>query len=61
MEIWSRELMFLDVPNAGQKLVTMPKRLKWNEAFKAHIQKLDKQKPVIVCGDMNVAHQEIGL
>jgi len=49
------------VPNAGQKLVTMPKRLKWNEAFKAHVEKLDKQKPVIVCGDLNVAHQEIDL
>lgn len=49
------------VPNAGQKLVTLPKRLKWNEAFKTHITELDAKKPVIVCGDMNVAHQEIDL
>ncbi|XP_001605156.1 exodeoxyribonuclease [Nasonia vitripennis] len=49
------------VPNAGNKLVTLPKRLKWNEAFKKHIQDLDKKKPVIICGDMNVAHQEIDL
>ncbi|XP_043274445.1 exodeoxyribonuclease isoform X2 [Venturia canescens] len=49
------------VPNAGNKLVTMPKKLKWNEAFKAFILKLDKEKPVIICGDLNVAHQEIDL
>lgn len=53
-------LLFLDVPNAGNKLVTLPKRLQWNEDFKKHILDLDKKKPVIVCGDMNVAHQEIG-
>lgn len=49
------------VPNAGQKLVTLPKRLKWNDAFKAYVKELDKSKPVIICGDMNVAHQEIDL
>ncbi|XP_076629917.1 recombination repair protein 1 isoform X2 [Colletes latitarsis] len=49
------------VPNAGQKLVTLPKRLKWNEVFKTYIEKLDEKKPVIICGDMNVAHQEIDL
>lgn len=49
------------VPNAGRKLVTMPKRLKWNEEFRRHVKELDKQKPVIICGDMNVAHNEIDL
>ena len=49
------------VPNAGQKLVTLPKKLRWNEVFKAYIIKLDETKPVIICGDMNVAHQEIDL
>lgn len=49
-----------DVPNAGQKLVTLPKRLEWNKDFKEFIQKLDEKKPVIICGDMNVAHTEIG-
>ncbi|XP_076281715.1 uncharacterized protein LOC143209655 isoform X1 [Lasioglossum baleicum] len=49
------------VPNAGQKLVTLPKRLKWNEVFKTYIEKLDEKKPVIICGDMNVAHLEIDL
>ncbi|XP_071631723.1 exodeoxyribonuclease isoform X1 [Temnothorax longispinosus] len=49
------------VPNAGQKLVTLPKRLEWNKAFKKWIEELDQKKPVIICGDMNVAHQEIDL
>lgn len=48
------------VPNAGSKLVTLPKRLRWNKKFDEHIKNLDNNKPVIICGDMNVAHQEIG-
>ncbi|XP_012233048.1 exodeoxyribonuclease isoform X3 [Linepithema humile] len=49
------------VPNAGNKLVTLPKRLEWNKMFKKYIEDLDQKKPVIICGDMNVAHQEIDL
>lgn len=49
------------VPNAGQKLVNMPKRLRWNQDFKTYVKELDSKKPVIICGDMNVAHQEIDL
>ncbi|XP_049888126.1 DNA-(apurinic or apyrimidinic site) endonuclease [Pectinophora gossypiella] len=49
------------VPNAGRKLVTLPKRLQWNQEFRKHVQELDKKKPVIICGDMNVAHNEIDL
>lgn len=49
------------VPNAGRGLVTLPKRLEWNEHFKSYIKNLDKSKPVIICGDMNVAHNEIDL
>ncbi|XP_064210769.1 exodeoxyribonuclease-like isoform X2 [Tribolium castaneum] len=49
------------VPNAGRKLVTLPKRLDWNEQFEKFIKNLDSQKPVIICGDMNVAHKEIDL
>lgn len=45
----------------GRKLVTLPKRLEWNKAFKKFIKELDKKKPVIICGDMNVAHNEIDL
>lgn len=50
----------IDVPNAGQKLVTLPKRLEWNKIFKKYIEEMNQKKPVIICGDMNVAHQEIG-
>lgn len=42
-------------------MVTLPKRLEWNESFKSYIKKLDQKKPVIICGDMNVAHTEIDL
>lgn len=48
------------VPNSGRKLVTLPKRLQWNEEFRKHVKDLDKKKPVIICGDMNVSHKEIG-
>jgi len=41
--------------------VTLPKRLEWNKIFKKYIEELDRKKPVIICGDMNVAHQEIGM
>lgn len=49
------------VTNAGRGLVTLPKRLEWNKSFTNYIKKLDKKKPVIICGDMNVAHNEIDL
>ena len=48
-------------PNAQDKLKRIDHRLKWDEAFRAHLKKLDQAKPVIVCGDLNVAHQEIDL
>ena len=35
--------------------------MRWEDDFRAYLQKLDAEKPVIVCGDMNVAHQEIDL
>lgn len=45
----------------GRQLVSLPKRLKWNEEFKKFVKQLDEKKPVIICGDMNVAHNEIDL
>ena len=48
-------------PNAQQGLARIDHRLKWDEAFRGHLQRLDTQKPVIACGDLNVAHQEIDL
>jgi len=49
------------VPNAGKKLVTLDKRMDWDPLFRNHVSKLDKLKPVIICGDLNVAHKEIDL
>jgi len=49
------------VPNAGRKLVTLDKRMDWDPKFREHLKKLDAVKPVIVCGDLNVAHKEIDL
>jgi len=48
-------------PNAQQGLARIDHRLKWDEAFRSHLKKLDETKPVIACGDLNVAHQEIDL
>ena len=49
------------VPNAGRGLVTLDKRMEWDPLFRSHVENLDKKKPVIICGDMNVAHTEIDL
>ncbi len=48
-------------PNAQEGLARIDHRLKWDEAFRSHLQRLDETKPVIACGDLNVAHQEIDL
>lgn len=61
VEYQSFYLVCVYVPNAGRGLVTLDKRLKWNTAFSNYIKKLDSKKPVIICGDMNVAHTEIDL
>lgn len=49
------------IPNAGRKLATLPKRLEWDERFIAYVKGLEAKKPVIWCGDLNVAHAEIDL
>ena len=48
-------------PNAQDKLARIDHRLKWDEAFRQKLQELDRIKPVIACGDLNVAHNEIDL
>lgn len=49
------------VPNSGQGLKRLDYRKKWDEDFKKYLEKLQKKKPVVVCGDFNVAHQAIDL
>ena len=48
-------------PNAQRELARLDHRMKWDEAFRVFLKGLDEKKPVIVCGDLNVAHQEIDL
>ena len=48
-------------PNAQEGLTRLPFRMAWEDAFLAYIRSLDREKPVIFCGDLNVAHEEIDL
>lgn len=49
------------VPNSQDELARLPYRMTWEKAFLDFVKGLDKVKPVIICGDMNVAHKEIDL
>ena len=48
-------------PNSQRELARLDYRMTWEEAFQAYCRTLDEKKPVILCGDLNVAHQEIDL
>lgn len=48
-------------PNAQHALARLDYRLEWDKAFRKHVQTLQKKKPVLFCGDLNVAHKEIDL
>lgn len=48
-------------PNAQRGLARLEHRMRWDSAFRARLRQLDERKPVIVCGDLNVAHQDIDL
>lgn len=48
-------------PNAQRELARIDPRMRWETAFADYLVKLDRQKPVIICGDLNVAHKEIDL
>lgn len=54
-------LVTVYVPNSGNELVRLDYRTKWDRAFKSFLKKLDADKPVIVCGDLNVAHTEMDI
>lgn len=49
------------VPNAQNELARLDYRMEWEDAFRKYVKKLTKKKPVVICGDMNVAHNEIDL
>lgn len=48
-------------PNSKDELLRLDYRMQWEDDFRAYLDKLQKHKPVIMCGDLNVAHQEIDL
>lgn len=48
-------------PNAQRELTRLEYRMQWEDDFRAYLNELKKRKPVIVCGDMNVAHEEIDI
>ena len=54
-------LITVYTPNSKRELERLDYRMVWEEAFKNHLKKLDANKPLIICGDLNVAHKEIDL
>ena len=54
-------LLCVYTPNAQRELARLDYRMQWEDALRAYILELDRTKPVIYCGDLNVAHEEIDL
>lgn len=61
LEMPSFYLVTCYTPNSQDELRRLDYRMQWEDAFRAYLLELDAKKPVIVCGDLNVAHQEIDL
>lgn len=61
LEMQDFYLITVYVPNSQDGLRRLDYRMQWEDAFRSYIKELDKVKPVIICGDMNVAHKEIDL
>jgi len=61
LELEAFYLVTVYTPNSQDGLARLSYRMQWEDDFRAYLQELDSKKPVIVCGDMNVAHQEIDL
>ena len=61
LELEAFYLVCVYTPNSQDGLRRLAYRMEWEEAFRAYLLLLDSKKPVIVCGDMNVAHEEIDL
>lgn len=54
-------LVNIYTPNSKRELERLEYRMKWEDEIREYLTKLNKQKPVIMCGDLNVAHEEIDL
>ena len=61
LEYPSFYLVNVYTPNSQQELARLAYRMEWEDAFSAYVRRLDAEKPVVICGDLNVAHQEIDL
>ena len=61
LEMESFYLITVYVPNSQDGLKRLDYRMTWEDDFLAYLKKLEEKKPVVVCGDLNVAHQEIDL
>jgi len=61
LEFDSFFLVNVYTPNSQRGLLRLDYRLRWEDEFRAYLKQLDKSKPLIVCGDANVAHQEIDI
>ncbi len=58
-----KDFYFITVytPNSQQELARLDYRMRWEDEFRHYVKALDKMKPVVMCGDLNVAHAEIDL
>ncbi|MBO4334055.1 MAG: exodeoxyribonuclease III [Paludibacteraceae bacterium] len=61
LELEQFYLVTVYTPNSQEELRRLDYRMRWEDDFKVFLKKLEERKPVVVCGDMNVAHQEIDL
>ena len=61
LELESYYLITVYTPNSQEELRRLDYSMKWDDDFRAYLKKLEEKKPVIVCGDLNVAHKEIDL
>ncbi|HHV50641.1 MAG TPA: exodeoxyribonuclease III [Candidatus Avimonas sp.] len=61
LEFDSFYMVTVYTPNSQRELARLDYRLEWEEAFLSYLVSLDREKPVVVCGDLNVAHREIDL
>lgn len=55
------QLVNVYTPNSQRELTRLPYRMEWEDDFRTFVCDLDRRKPVVICGDMNVAHREIDL
>ena len=61
LEMEDHYLVCVYTPNSQDELRRLSYRMEWEDAFRSYLLSLDARKPVVVCGDMNVAHKEIDL